>query len=155
MAGLELPSAALLSNTQGSLHRRESDQEVLCDDGTFIISDKITCSFAQETYPGEIDLAEFPTKQHALSLRTFDSSSACNGSLVLDHDDGLHILQRSRSLSVVVDPNIVDWDGPDDPRNPHNWPASRKWAITVVSKSKTINVMAMLLLIHYQFLLLR
>lgn len=28
------------------------------------------------------------------------------------------------------DPNIVDWDGPDDPANPHNWPLRRK-AITV------------------------
>ncbi|KGO39266.1 Major facilitator superfamily domain, general substrate transporter [Penicillium expansum] len=24
------------------------------------------------------------------------------------------------------DPNVVDWDGPDDPANPLNWPASRK-----------------------------
>ena len=23
----------------------------------------------------------------------------------------------------AVDPNIVDWDGPDDPENPMNWPA--------------------------------
>ncbi|KAF1838627.1 MFS general substrate transporter [Decorospora gaudefroyi] len=27
------------------------------------------------------------------------------------------------------DPNIVDWDGPDDPTNPQNWPAKRKWGI--------------------------
>jgi multidrug resistance protein len=26
-----------------------------------------------------------------------------------------------------VDPNIVDWDGPDDPQKPLNWPARRKW----------------------------
>jgi hypothetical protein len=33
-----------------------------------------------------------------------------------------------------VDPNIVDWDGPDDPENPMNWAPSRKWgAIAVVS----------------------
>ncbi|KAF1920047.1 hypothetical protein BDU57DRAFT_533863 [Ampelomyces quisqualis] len=24
------------------------------------------------------------------------------------------------------DPNIVDWDGPSDPANPQNWPASKK-----------------------------
>ena len=24
------------------------------------------------------------------------------------------------------DPNIVDWDGPNDPENPLNWPESRK-----------------------------
>lgn len=27
------------------------------------------------------------------------------------------------------DPNIVDWDGPDDPNNPQNWPAKKKWSI--------------------------
>ena len=24
---------------------------------------------------------------------------------------------------AIADPNIVDWDGPDDPKNPMNWPA--------------------------------
>ena len=32
------------------------------------------------------------------------------------------------------DPNIVDWDGPDDPANPLNWSLSRKTvAIAIVS----------------------
>lgn len=26
------------------------------------------------------------------------------------------------------DPNIVDWEGPDDPMNPQNWPEKNKWA---------------------------
>jgi hypothetical protein len=32
------------------------------------------------------------------------------------------------------DPNIVSWDGPDDPTNPMNWSTGRKWgAMAVVS----------------------
>ena len=32
------------------------------------------------------------------------------------------------------DPNIVDWDGPNDPENPLNWPTSKKvTAIGVIS----------------------
>jgi hypothetical protein len=27
----------------------------------------------------------------------------------------------------VVDPTIVDFDGPDDPEHPWNWPTSKKW----------------------------
>lgn len=27
---------------------------------------------------------------------------------------------------VIDDPNIVDWDGPDDPANPYNWSNGRK-----------------------------
>ncbi|CAD6442598.1 f42aebb5-e7a6-4ad3-be1c-b77f14329f51 [Sclerotinia trifoliorum] len=30
------------------------------------------------------------------------------------------------------DPNLVTWDGPDDPENPMNWPAKKKWCITVI-----------------------
>jgi hypothetical protein len=25
------------------------------------------------------------------------------------------------------DPDVVDWDGPNDPANPMNWPDSKKW----------------------------
>lgn len=32
------------------------------------------------------------------------------------------------------DPNIVDWDGPDDPANPMNWSSAKKFAaIGIVS----------------------
>lgn len=32
------------------------------------------------------------------------------------------------------DPDVVSWDGPDDPQNPVNWPDSKKWFnITVLS----------------------
>ena len=33
-------------------------------------------------------------------------------------------------LSPSPDPNLVDWDGPDDPTNPRNWPFRRKAIIT-------------------------
>jgi hypothetical protein len=29
------------------------------------------------------------------------------------------------------DPNLVTWDGPDDPQNPKNWSFKKKWIITV------------------------
>lgn len=33
------------------------------------------------------------------------------------------------AVAVVptIDPNVVNWDGPDDPENPLNWPTRRKW----------------------------
>jgi len=27
------------------------------------------------------------------------------------------------------DPDVVDWDGPNDPENPLNWPEGRKWGL--------------------------
>jgi hypothetical protein len=32
--------------------------------------------------------------------------------------------------ATVTDPNIVDWDGPDDPENPLNWSTKRKVGAT-------------------------
>lgn len=36
-----------------------------------------------------------------------------------------------------VDPNIVSWDGPDDPANPINWSEKRKWSNIAVISSIT------------------
>jgi len=37
-------------------------------------------------------------------------------------------------IEPQVDPNLVDWDGPDDPANPMNWTEHKKWkTVTVVS----------------------
>ncbi|KAL2435320.1 hypothetical protein ABEF94_014931 [Exophiala dermatitidis] len=32
------------------------------------------------------------------------------------------------TVTVTADPNVVDWDGPDDPENPLNWSPRRKWS---------------------------
>ncbi|KAJ5220680.1 uncharacterized protein N7469_009567 [Penicillium citrinum] len=36
------------------------------------------------------------------------------------------------------DPNLVEWDGPDDPENPQNFSRSRKWIITGVMSTMTM-----------------
>lgn len=30
------------------------------------------------------------------------------------------------------DPNLIEWDGPDDPENPMNWAPRKKWIVTVM-----------------------
>ena len=35
------------------------------------------------------------------------------------------------------DPNVVDWDGPDDPANPMNWSKSRKWSVVWLASALT------------------
>ena len=34
--------------------------------------------------------------------------------------------------------NLVEWDGPDDPENPHNMPLWRKWLLTMTMSSMTM-----------------
>ncbi|KIW27664.1 uncharacterized protein PV07_07387 [Cladophialophora immunda] len=31
------------------------------------------------------------------------------------------------TVETTVDPDVVGWDGPNDPENPLNWPARKKW----------------------------
>lgn len=35
---------------------------------------------------------------------------------------------EAQESETTVDLEVVDWDGPDDPSNPMNWPARKKWA---------------------------
>jgi hypothetical protein len=35
------------------------------------------------------------------------------------------------------DPNLIEWDGPNDPQNPMNWPFSKKCRVTGVFASMT------------------
>ncbi|KAI4191612.1 MAG: hypothetical protein LQ346_004712 [Caloplaca aetnensis] len=48
-------------------------------------------------------------------------------------------LERKQSTKSAKskDPNLVTWDGPDDPENPKNWSTKRRWAATIVVSSFT------------------
>jgi hypothetical protein len=47
-------------------------------------------------------------------------------------------LQKEKTREEQArDPNLVTWDGPDDPTNPKNWSIKRKWAATFVVSSFT------------------
>lgn len=58
-----------------------------------------------------------------------------------DLEKQLSRLQKSQSRTSskrsLKDPNLVDWDGPDDTANPKNWTYGRKWAATFVVSSFT------------------
>lgn len=57
-----------------------------------------------------------------------------------DPELGDHKLERrqtTKSNKSIKDPNLVTWDGPDDPENPKNWARGRKWAATLVVSSFT------------------
>lgn len=41
-------------------------------------------------------------------------------------------LQSARTKKEEKDPNLIEWDGPDDPGNPMNWPRWKKWMVTIV-----------------------
>lgn len=50
------------------------------------------------------------------------------------HEEALPEPKTAEEQITATDPNIVDFDGPDDPANPMNWTPMKKWgAIAVVS----------------------
>lgn len=71
------------------------------------------------------------------------------------HPDGADLSRKQsnieKGLSAIVpieervfnpqsdpsDPNVVDWDGPDDPEKALNWPAKKKWGNIAVISSIT------------------
>ena len=64
-----------------------------------------------------------PSKEGASSLTMLDQQSR-------DEDVEKNAAQSPPSTSQLSngeDPDIVDWDGPNDPELPINWPQLRKW----------------------------
>lgn len=52
--------------------------------------------------------------------------------------DGVKEKPIAETTEQYQDPNIVDWDGPDDPENPMNWPEKKKWLNIAVLSILTI-----------------
>jgi hypothetical protein len=46
--------------------------------------------------------------------------------------------KSAKSARSARDPNLVTWEGPDDPENPKNWTFKRKWAATLVGMMKLL-----------------
>jgi MFS transporter, DHA1 family, multidrug resistance protein len=45
--------------------------------------------------------------------------------------DNERVEKLRRKESKRKDPNLIEWDGPEDPENPMNWPTSKKWIVTI------------------------
>lgn len=54
-------------------------------------------------------------------------------------EDGHHDQQsrepRQTAIEHEMKDNAVDWDGPDDPQNPRNWPAWKRLAQVVFASA--------------------
>jgi hypothetical protein len=46
--------------------------------------------------------------------------------------------KQGKEDEEAMDPNIVSWDGPDDPTNPMNWTMRKKWSNIAVLSVLTI-----------------
>ncbi|DAA76924.1 TPA_exp: Uncharacterized protein A8136_7153 [Trichophyton benhamiae CBS 112371] len=67
-----------------------------------------------------------------------ETTTQCtNGNLAAKKVEGDAQLERVKANQQSTDPNIVDWDGPDDPENPLNWSSTRRILIIIFVSSYT------------------
>jgi|SRR5690242_2975449 len=60
---------------------------------------------------------------------TTDVEKGAQSQALSTHTDERTLSSDAPVQEEARDPNVVDWDGPDDPANPLNWPAKKKWSI--------------------------
>ncbi|KAF2011784.1 MFS general substrate transporter [Aaosphaeria arxii CBS 175.79] len=74
-----------------------------------------------------------PEKGHNLSTAVLEKDVEKGSPLEsLSSDD-----EEGTGAGEVENPNIVFWDGPDDPQNPLNWPFTKKWGTVLIVSAIT------------------
>ncbi|KAF7549924.1 hypothetical protein G7Z17_g6051 [Cylindrodendrum hubeiense] len=68
-------------------------------------------------------LIEIPDSTH----RSGRGQDSCDSDRDLESSDPDPLLG-----GTTEEPNLVTWDGPDDPMNPHNWTRNKKWVSTIL-----------------------
>lgn len=69
--------------------------------------------------------------QHGLDADTYvaDVEKGAQSQALSTHTDERTLSGDAAAQEEGQDPNVIDWEGPDDPANPLNWPAKKKWSI--------------------------
>lgn len=97
----------------------------------------------QLDFPTELDITQIVRRS---TIETYDTDDdASESSVTLFHAGYTPLALHAReevtrqhvpsrtptARSMTRDPNLVIWDE-DDPANPHNWPAHRRWTSTIL-----------------------
>lgn len=73
------------------------------------------------------DTAATTTANCSASEKTTDNDATSQPAVIYSDEKDLEKAQTdSKVKEEPEDPNIVFWDGPDDPKNPYNWPTWKK-----------------------------
>jgi hypothetical protein len=60
--------------------------------------------------------------------RDHSTNSSENGDRDLEKGPPVEAVAEEPKEDEPRDPNIVDWEGPDDPEKPMNWSVAKKWS---------------------------
>lgn len=85
----------------------------------------------RNTNPNDLEKGETDVESAQSGNNKDDSDSGGD-----DDDNGKN--NHSPPEASEKDPNLVEWDGPNDPENPKNWPTSKKWINTMALAAMTL-----------------
>ena len=131
-------------STVSITHTSENDQHLHTAQGTTAPStpEQLLSSTDPEKDTSALPEATRSSTPPAASSTSDDNEKKSSASSSREEDIDLEAAHRGSSSSekepepnqTEVDPNLVGWDGPDDPNNPYNWVGGLKWGnITIIS----------------------
>ncbi|KAL8936942.1 MAG: hypothetical protein Q9216_004673 [Gyalolechia sp. 2 TL-2023] len=83
-----------------------------------------------ERHESDDDRTLHQSTQHSIAS-TYDGTKREGGDL--EKADRPRLSTADGKQQQPPNPNIVEWNGPDDPEKPTNWPASRKYGIVAIT----------------------
>ncbi|CAK4032952.1 MFS multidrug transporter [Lecanosticta acicola] len=84
----------------------------------------------QEGHRPHSEQSESSLERKQSGVKDIEASSASDDNRDVDVEKQQQTQQPSTGEEKEEgDPNVVDWDGPDDKQNPYNWTPVRKWGI--------------------------
>ena len=86
---------------------------------------------------GKPDTTDAPTARGSASPTTTADNEKAKDEEAGRPSHGMSGEKAQADNAEPPDPNILDWDGPDDPNNPVNWKSSLKWANIVTVSAIT------------------
>ncbi|KAI2468785.1 MFS general substrate transporter [Annulohypoxylon bovei var. microspora] len=90
-------------------------------------SNSISETASTYSYQERLDVPEHLSSR-AISRTVSEVRDGIESRRDLDLEPG----QSEDKTSVADDPNLVTWDGPEDPENPKNWSISKKWGVVFI-----------------------
>lgn len=94
---------------------------------------------AAAAFGGDLNPHDRDALQHGHDADTVSIDTDKGENSVGDIEKG-DVKGEATTTTADVDPNIVDFDGPDDPLNAQNWSARKKWGNIAVLSSLTLLV---------------
>lgn len=96
------------------------------------ISRHVAVTAEQEYFQGAISAAPLSDEKTEKRLPSSEGTS-------IDEEKAIPVsVSKLKGTQYNYDPNIVDWDGPDDPEMAMNWPSKKKWTMTLLLSTLTL-----------------